>query len=111
MEVCGTSHRGHPPLRSAASAPRDGELVSGPGCPVCVTPDSYIDEAAALARQGVVVTSFGDMLRVPGSFSSLENERAAGADVRAVYSPLDALQNRRRQRLGKRSSWPWASLL
>ena len=68
------------------------KLVSGPGCPVCVTPDSYIDEAVALARQGVVITSFGDMLRVPGSRSSLEKERAAGADIRAVYSPLDALQ-------------------
>ena len=58
--------------------PETVKLVSGPGCPVCVTPDSFIDEAVALARQGVVVTSFGDMLRVPGSRSSLEKERAAG---------------------------------
>ena len=77
---------------SSASCPPAVKLVSGPGCPVCVTPDRFIDEAVALARQGVIVTSFGDMLRVPGSRTSLEKERAAGCDIRAVYSPLDALQ-------------------
>jgi hydrogenase expression/formation protein HypD len=92
MEVCGTHTVAIRRFGLQRLLPAGVKLVSGPGCPVCVTPDSYIDEAVALARQGVVITSFGDMLRVPGSFSSLEKERAAGADVRAVYSPLDALQ-------------------
>ncbi len=92
MEVCGTHTVAIRRFGLQRLLPDTVKLVSGPGCPVCVTPDSYIDEAVALARQGVVVASFGDMLRVPGSFSSLEKERAAGADVRAVYSPLDALR-------------------
>lgn len=92
MEVCGTHTVAIHRFGLQHLLPAGVKLVSGPGCPVCVTPDSYIDEAVALARQGVVVTSFGDMLRVPGSRSSLEKERAAGADIRAVYSPLDALK-------------------
>jgi hydrogenase expression/formation protein HypD len=92
MEVCGTHTVAIRRFGLQHLLPAGVKLVSGPGCPVCVTPDSYIDEAVALARQGVVITSFGDMLRVPGSFSSLEKERAAGADIRAVYSPLDALK-------------------
>lgn len=92
MEVCGTHTVAIRRSGLQHLLPAGVKLVSGPGCPVCVTPDSFIDEAVALARQGVVVTSFGDMLRVPGSRSSLEKERAAGADIRAVYSPLDALQ-------------------
>jgi len=68
------------------------EMVSGPGCPVCVTATADIDKAIALADMpGVIITSFGDMLRVPGSRSSLQKARAAGADVRIVYSTLDAL--------------------
>lgn len=92
MEVCGTHTVAIRRFGLQHLLPAGVRLVSGPGCPVCVTPDSYIDEAVALARQGVVITSFGDMLRVPGSSSSLEKERAAGADIRAVYSPLDALK-------------------
>jgi len=92
MEVCGTHTVAIRRFGLQRLLPAGVKLVSGPGCPVCVTPDSYIDEAVALARQGVVIASFGDMLRVPGSRSSLEKERAAGADIRAVYSPLDALQ-------------------
>jgi len=92
MEVCGTHTVAIRRFGIQQLLPTGVKLVSGPGCPVCVTPDSYIDEAVALARQGMVITSFGDMLRVPGSRSSLEKERAAGADIRAVYSPLDALQ-------------------
>jgi len=62
-------------------------LVSGPGCPVCVTATSDIDKAIALSFiPGVIITSFGDMLRVPGSRASLQQARAAGADVRIVYS-------------------------
>jgi hydrogenase expression/formation protein HypD len=92
MEVCGTHTVAIRRYGLQKLLPEAVQLVSGPGCPVCVTPDSYIDQAVALARQGVTIASFGDMLRVPGSRSSLEEERAAGADVRAVYSPLDALR-------------------
>ena len=68
------------------------EMVSGPGCPVCVTATADIDKAIALAAiPGVIITSFGDMLRVPGSRSSLQKVRAEGADVRIVYSTMDAL--------------------
>ena len=69
------------------------ELLSGPGCPVCVTAMSDLDWAIALARRpDVIVTTFGDMLRVPGSRSSLEIARAEGGDVRIIYSSLDALK-------------------
>ena len=68
-------------------------MVSGPGCPVCVTATADIDKAIAISQiPGIIVTSFGDMLRVPGSRSSLQKVRAAGADVRIVYSTLDALK-------------------
>lgn len=68
------------------------ELVHGPGCPVCVLPRERVDQAVALARrEGVILASFGDALRVPGSRESLAQAKAAGADVRVVYSPLDAL--------------------
>jgi hydrogenase expression/formation protein HypD len=68
------------------------ELLSGPGCPVCVTPNSYLDRVVALARrpENIIVT-FGDLLRVPGSSSDLQTERARGGDVRIVYSSRDAL--------------------
>jgi hydrogenase expression/formation protein HypD len=92
MEVCGTHTVAIRRFGVQRLLPGTVKLVSGPGCPVCVTPDRFIDEAVALARQGVIVASFGDMLRVPGSLTSLEKERAAGGDIRAVYSPLDALQ-------------------
>ena len=69
------------------------EMVSGPGCPVCVTATADIDKAIVLALiPGVIVTTFGDMLKVPGSRSSLQKARAGGADVRTVYSTLDALK-------------------
>ena len=69
------------------------ELLSGPGCPVCVTSRTFIDTTIAMARlPGVIVASYGDLIRVPGSTSSLEHERAAGADIRVVYSALDALE-------------------
>lgn len=93
MEVCGTHtmaafRSGLRPL-----LPDSVRLLSGPGCPVCVTPNAYVDQAIAIAQQpGTLVTTFGDMLRVPGSYSSLEKARAAGAAVRVVYSPLDALR-------------------
>jgi hydrogenase expression/formation protein HypD len=92
MEVCGTHTVAIRRSGVQRLLPAGVKLVSGPGCPVCVTPDRFIDEAVALARQGLTIASFGDMLRVPGSRTSLEKERAAGRDIRAVYSPLDALQ-------------------
>ena len=69
------------------------EMLSGPGCPVCVTSNSDIDQAIALARlPDVIIATFGDMLKVPGSYSSLQKARAEGSDVRIVYSTQDALQ-------------------
>jgi hydrogenase expression/formation protein HypD len=69
------------------------EMLSGPGCPVCVTANSDIDKAIALARlPDVTITTFGDMMKVPGSYSSLQKARAEGADIRIVYSTQDALQ-------------------
>jgi hydrogenase expression/formation protein HypD len=73
--------------------PKTIGMVSGPGCPVCVTATPDIDKAIALAQvPGVIITTFGDMLKVPGSRSSLQKARASGADVCMVYSPLDALK-------------------
>ncbi|MDP2917591.1 MAG: hydrogenase formation protein HypD, partial [Dehalococcoidia bacterium] len=73
--------------------PETVEMVSGPGCPVCVTANSDLDKAIALANiPGVILTTFGDMLKVPGSRSSLQEAKACGADVRMVYSTLDALK-------------------
>jgi len=69
------------------------EMLSGPGCPVCVTANADIDKAIALSRlPDVIVTTFGDMIKVPGSYSSLQQARAEGADIRIVYSTQDALQ-------------------
>lgn len=92
MEVCGThTHAiGRGGLRTLM--PENVELVSGPGCPVCVTSQRDIERMLLLARiPGLIIATFGDMLRVPGVTSSLEHERTNGADVRVVYSPLDAL--------------------
>lgn len=69
------------------------EMLSGPGCPVCVTANADLDKAIALARlTGVILTTFGDLMKVPGSSSSLQQAKAEGADVRVVYSTMDALQ-------------------
>lgn len=92
MEVCGTHTVAISRWGLRSLMPQELRLLSGPGCPVCVTPVSGIDRAIAAARlPGVAVVTFGDMMRVPGSSSSLESERAGGADVRIVYSPLEAL--------------------
>ena len=93
MEVCGTHtvSIGRYGLRSAM--PDGVRLLSGPGCPVCVTSNHDIDTAIAMARiPDVIVATFGDMVRVPGSTTTLGASKAAGADVRVVYSPLDALE-------------------
>jgi len=92
MEVCGTHTMAAFRAGLRTLLPPTVRLISGPGCPVCVTEAGYIDAALELARQpGIIVATFGDLMRVPGSVSSLERERAVGADVRVVYSPLDAL--------------------
>ena len=93
MEVCG-GHT-HTIYRYGIEAllPDGVELVHGPGCPVCVLPMGRVDDGIAIARQpGVILTCFGDMMRVPGSQGSLQEARSLGADVRMVYSPLDALR-------------------
>ncbi len=93
MEVCG-GHT-HTIYRHGIEhlLPDGVELVHGPGCPVCVIPMGRIDDAIAVAEQpGVLFTTFGDMMRVPGSSGSLLDAKARGADVRFVYSPLDALR-------------------
>jgi hydrogenase expression/formation protein HypD len=93
MEVCGTHTMaiGHHGLRTRM--PAGLRLVSGPGCPVCVTPAEDVDRAIAMARQpGVLVTTFGDMMKVPGTHGSLAKARSEGAAVRVVYSPIDALR-------------------
>jgi hydrogenase expression/formation protein HypD len=97
MEVCGTHTMSAARAGLHALLPASVRLSSGPGCPVCVTAPGYIAAACALARSGeATITTFGDMIRVPGGGTSLETERANGADVRVVYSPLDALALARR---------------
>ena len=93
MEICGGQT--HTIVKSGIGdlLPSNLTLVHGPGCPVCVTPLELIDKAVAIASQSdIIFTSFGDMLRVPGSEKDLLTVKAAGGDVRVVYSPLDALK-------------------
>lgn len=93
MEVCGGQT--HSIIRNGVDQllPPEVELIHGPGCPVCVTPLETIDRALAIAaKPGVIFCSFGDMLRVPGSRDNLFAVKAAGGDVRVVYSPLDAVK-------------------
>ena len=93
MEVCGTHTVSIARYGLRKALPETIELISGPGCPVCVTSNGDLDRAISLARiPGAAVVTFGDMVRVPGSHSSLASERAAGGDVRVVYSPLDGLK-------------------
>jgi hydrogenase expression/formation protein HypD len=93
MEVCGTHTQSFFRFGLDKCLPERVRLISGPGCPVCVSSPAYIDTAIALAAdKAVIIATFGDMLRVPGSRRSLQEQRARGADVRVVYSPLEALQ-------------------
>ncbi|BEU88520.1 hydrogenase formation protein HypD [Selenomonas sp. TAMA-11512] len=93
MEVCGTHTVSIFRAGIRQMLPTNIELVSGPGCPVCVTPDSYMDKAIAYAkRPDCVIATFGDMLKVPGSESSLAEAQAEGADIRIVYSSMDCLE-------------------
>jgi hydrogenase expression/formation protein HypD len=91
MEVCGTHTTENFRLGIRSLLPQNIKLVSGPGCPVCVTPTSFIDEAIWLGEKGATLCSFGDLLRVPGSNMSLADLRSRGAEVKVVYSPLDAV--------------------
>jgi hydrogenase expression/formation protein HypD len=93
MEVCGGQTHSIVKHGIDRLLPAGIELVHGPGCPVCVTPLEQIDKAHAIAqRAAVIFTSFGDMLRVPGSRTDLLRLKSAGADVRIVYAPLDAVR-------------------
>jgi len=93
MEVCGGHTHSIFRYGIETMLPNEIELIHGPGCPVCVLPMGRVDDCVALAEMpGVIFTTFGDAMRVPGSKKSLLQAKADGADVRMVYSPLDALQ-------------------
>ncbi|MCP3950914.1 MAG: hydrogenase formation protein HypD, partial [Desulfobacterales bacterium] len=93
MEVCGTHTVSIFRHGIRDVLPNTISLLSGPGCPVCVTAQGEIDAFIALSQiEGVIITTFGDLIRVPGTRSSLQEERAAGQDIRMVYSAMDALE-------------------
>lgn len=93
MEVCGGHTMSIQKFGIPSLLPDTIKLISGPGCPVCVSDRKYIDQAIAYARlDDVIITTYGDLIRVPGSTSSLDQEKAKGADIRIVYSILDALK-------------------
>ena len=92
MEVCGGHTMSLYKYGIPSLLPDNITLLSGPGCPVCVADKRYLDKAIAYSRlPGVIITTFGDLIRVPGSTSTLAKEKASGADIRTVYSPLEAL--------------------
>lgn len=93
MEVCGTHTVSIFRAGIRQILPPNVELVSGPGCPVCVTCDDYVDKAIAYAQlPNVIIATFGDMLKVPGSQTNLSEISAAGADIHVIYSPLDCIK-------------------
>jgi len=92
MEVCGTHSHVIARYGLTQMLPAQLRLISGPGCPVCVTPQEVIDAAIQLARKGLWLAVFGDMMQVPGSEGSLSDAKAAGAQVRIVYSPIQAVE-------------------
>ena len=93
MEVCGGHTHTIFKYGIEDLLPENITMIHGPGCPVCVIPLGRVDDAISIARQpGVIFTTFGDAMRVPGSKTSLLDAKASGADVRMVYSPLDALK-------------------
>ncbi|MFH1339235.1 MAG: hydrogenase formation protein HypD [Candidatus Omnitrophota bacterium] len=97
MEVCGTHTQSFRRFGLSNFIPQNLRLIAGPGCPVCVSDQDYIDKAIQLSRKDdTIIVSFGDMLRVPGTTASLEGQRALGADVRVVYSAWDSLEIARR---------------
>ena len=93
MEVCGTHTMTIGKFGIRGILPENINLLSGPGCPVCVSPNSYIDKAIEFSKiDNTIITTFGDMMRVPGSYSSLEKEKSKGREIKVVYSPFDALE-------------------
>ena len=102
MEVCGGHTMSIQKFGIPYLLPETVKLISGPGCPVCVTSRNFIDKAVAYSRRDdVIITTYGDLIRVPGSTSSLDQEKAKGADVRIVYSILDALMVAKKNRRKK----------
>jgi hydrogenase expression/formation protein HypD len=92
MEVCGTHTMSFYRFGLDKLLPENLRLISGPGCPVCVSPQEYIDAAIKLTEQkDTIILTFGDMLRIPGSASTLERKRAEFGNVRVVYSPFDSI--------------------
>ena len=106
MEVCGGHTHAIFRYGIEGMLPKSIELVHGPGCPVCVLPMGRVDDCVALAeRREVIFTTFGDAMRVPGSRKSLLQAKADGADIRMVYSPMDALALARRNPLAPGASF------
>lgn len=91
MEICGGQTHGLVKNGILELLPEQVRMIHGPGCPVCVTPLNLIDKAIELLENGVIVCSFGDMIRVPGSKKSLLEAKALGGDLRVLYSPLEAV--------------------
>jgi len=93
MEVCGGHTMAIHRFGLHSLLPSNIQLISGPGCPVCVSGQHFIDTAMAYSKlPGVIITTYGDLIRVPGSYTSLEKERANGSDIRIVYSVLESLE-------------------
>ena len=91
MEICGGQTHGFVKNGLLEMLPPQIQMIHGPGCPVCVTPLNLIDKAIELLERGVIVCSFGDMIRVPGSKKSLLETKSKGGDLRILYSPLEAV--------------------
>ena len=93
MEVCGGHTMAIHRFGLHSLLPSNIRLLSGPGCPVCVSSQHFLDTAIAYSKiPGAIITTYGDLIRVPGSVSSLEKEKAKGADIRILYSVLEALE-------------------
>src|SRR5215212_7380066 len=95
MHVCGSHEQAIAKFGLRASFPSALNVIMGPGCPVCITDQPEIDEAVALARQGVRIATYGDMVRVPGTAGSLADAQAAGATIDVVYSVAQAVDHAR----------------
>ncbi len=91
MHVCGSHEQAIAKWGLRASFPRDLNVIMGPGCPVCITDMPEVDEGIALARQGIVIATYGDMVKVPGTVQSLADAQAAGAEIHVVYSAEQAV--------------------